>query len=311
MIRSLLRIGTRGSPLALAQANALRAALAARWPDLAEPGALETVVIRTTGDRIQDRPLAAIGGKGLFIKELEEALADGRVDLAVHSMKDMPAELPPGFALACMMPREDPRDAIVARAPCAGLADLAAGCRIGTSALRRQSQILARRSDVRLEMLRGNVDTRLRKVAEGEIDVAILAAAGLRRLGLADRITAILPADDMLPAVGQGAVGCEIRADDDATRARLAALDDAVTHDAVRAERAMLAVLEGSCRTPIAGHATIDGDHLALSGLVATPDGQRVWRAETRGARADAIALGEAVGQRILAAAGSDFPRLA
>jgi hydroxymethylbilane synthase len=311
MSTPILRLGTRGSALALAQADLVRAALAAAWPDLSAPDAIEIVVIRTTGDRIQDRPLSAIGGKGLFTKELEEALANGTIDFAVHSVKDLPAALPDPFALAAMLPREDPRDALITRVPCTGLSTLPAGARIGTSALRRQSQILAQRDDVVLSMLRGNVDTRLRKVESGEFDAILLAAAGLNRLGLADRITCLLEADEMLPAVGQGAVGCEIRADDTELARRLAAIDHAPTRLAVGAERAMLARLEGNCRTPIAGHARLADGLLSLTGLVAQPDGRRAWRLSLSALPEEGEALGREVGLGILEMAGDDFPRVA
>lgn len=307
----LLRLGTRGSALALAQARLVRDALAAAWPDLAAPGAIETVVIRTTGDRVQDRPLSAIGGKGLFTKELEEALAAGAIDAAVHSVKDLPADLPAPFALAATLPRETPFDALIARVPVAGLATLPRGARIGTSALRRQAQLLAQRDDLQIGMLRGNVDTRLAKVEGGAFDATLLAAAGLNRLGLADRISCLLTADEMLPAVGQGAVGCETRATDRRVLAYMEAIDHAPTHRAIRAERAMLHQLEGNCRTPIAGLAQPDGDLLTLTGFVATPDGRRGWRMSLSAAPGDAAALGREVGQGILRMAGDDFPRLA
>lgn len=310
MTRPILRLGTRGSQLALAQTGLVRDALAAAWPALAAPGAIETVVVRTTGDRIQDRPLAAIGGKGLFTKELEEALLDGSIDAAVHSVKDLPADLPEPFMLAATMPRETPFDALICRQPCDGLAGLPRGARIGTSALRRQAQLLAQREDLSVGMLRGNVDTRLRKVDTGEFDATLLAAAGLRRLGLAHRISCLLDGDAMLPAVGQGAIGCEIRAGDSATRTYLEALDHAPTHHAIRAERAMLRVLEGNCRTPIAGLAKHDDGRLTLNGLVVTPDGRQGWRMSLSGGPADCVALGREVGHEILRMAGDDFPRL-
>jgi hydroxymethylbilane synthase len=304
------RLGTRGSALALAQAALLRDALAAAWPELAVPGAIETVVIRTTGDRIQDRPLAEIGGKGLFTKELEEALDDGRIDAAVHSVKDLPTALPPPFALVATLPRESPFDALIARVPVAGLAMLPRGARLGTSALRRQAQLLAQRPDLQVVALRGNVDTRLGKLQGGDLDAILLAAAGLNRLGLADRITCLLGPDEMLPAVGQGAVGCEIRAADARTRRYLEAIDHPPTHDAVRAERAMLHRLEGNCRTPIAGFASPSPGGLTLTGFVATPDGRQGWRLSLTGAARDGVELGREVGEGILRMAGRDFPRL-
>jgi hydroxymethylbilane synthase len=310
MTRPLLRLGTRGSLLALAQTGLVRDALAAAWPALAAPGAIETVVVRTTGDRIQDRPLSEIGGKGLFTKELEEALLDGSIDAAVHSVKDLPAELPAPFVLAATLPRETPFDALISRHPCDGLAGLPRGARIGTSALRRQAQLLAQREDLSVGMLRGNIDTRLRKVGSGDFDAILLAAAGLRRLGLDGHITCLLDADSMLPAVGQGAIGCETRAGDAPVRTYLEAIDHAPTHHAVRAERAMLRVLEGNCRTPIAGLARTDDGGLTLNGLVVTPDGRQGWRISLSGGPAECVELGREVGHEILRMAGDDFPRV-
>jgi hydroxymethylbilane synthase len=306
-----LRLGTRGSQLALAQTRLVAEALAGAWPGLAAPGAIETVVIRTTGDRIQDRPLSAIGGKGLFTKELEEALAEGRIDVAVHSTKDLPGVLPPGFALGCVLERGDPRDALVMReGRPASLADLPHGCSIGTSALRRQSQILALRPDIAIRMMRGNIDTRLRKLDAGEVDAIILAAAGMRRIGLDSRITLALDPAEFVPAVGQGAVCCEVRDGDRRVLDLLARVGHRDTADAVGAERAMLLRLEGNCRTPIAGHATIEAGRLHLTGFVATPDGREGWRASGTAAPADAEALGDDVARRILEMAGDRFPRL-
>ena len=311
MTAPMLRLGTRGSPLALVQTRIVADALARAWPALAAPGAIETVVIRTTGDRIQDRPLSAIGGKGLFTKELEEALADGRIDIAVHSTKDLPGILPPGFALGCVLERGDPRDALVMRAGSPGsLADLPAGCSIGTSALRRQSQILALRPDIAIRMMRGNIDTRLRKLDDGEVDVIVLAAAGLRRIGLGARIPLALDPAEFVPAVGQGAVCCEVRDGDGRVLDLLARIGHRATIDAVRAERAMLLRLEGNCRTPIAGHATVEAGRLSLTGFVATPDGREGWRATGTAAPEDAEALGDEVAARILEMAGDRFPRL-
>ena len=311
MTLPMLRLGTRGSQLALAQTRLVAEALASAWPELAAPGAIETVVIRTTGDRIQDRPLSAIGGKGLFTKELEEALAERRIDVAVHSTKDLPGVLPPGFALGCVLERGDPRDALVMRAGSPRrLADLPPGCSIGTSALRRQSQILALRPDIAIRMMRGNIDTRLRKLDDGEVDAIILAAAGLRRIGLGARITLALDPAEFVPAVGQGAVCCEVRDGDARVLDLLARVGHGETTDAVRAERAMLLRLEGNCRTPIAGHATIEAGRLSLTGFVATPDGREGWRADGTAAPVDAEALGDDVARRILEMAGDRFPRL-
>jgi porphobilinogen deaminase len=298
MRSSPLRIGTRASPLALAQTDTVRRLLLQRHPDLATAGAIEVVAIRTSGDRVQDRTLAELGGKGLFTRELDDAMLSGAIDLAVHSVKDVPTWLPEGLLLAAFLPREDPRDALITRgAP--SLAALPAGSVVGTASLRRQAQVVWRRSDLRVIPFRGNVETRLAKLAAGEADATLLALAGLRRLGLADRATAILDADEMLPAVGQGAIGITCRETDDASRDLLAAIDDARTGDAVAAERAMLAVLDGSCRTPIGGLAETDRDGgLWLRGLVARLAGER------RGATADALRLGADLGAELRARAG-------
>jgi hydroxymethylbilane synthase len=302
-----LRIGTRGSPLALAQAHETRDRLVAAHPRLAAPGAIAIQVIKTTGDQILDRTLAEAGGKGLFTKEIEEALLDGQVDLAVHSMKDVPTWLPDGLEIAVLLPREDPRDAVFTRSGQGGLDDLPDGAVVGTAGLRRQAQILRRRPGLRVVPLRGNVQTRLRKLDEGEVDATLLALAGLRRLGLTGRIAAVLEPDVMLPAVAQGAIGLEIRSADDATRALIAPLNCPVTTARVTAERALLAVLDGSCRTPIAALATVDGDKLALEALVLSPDGRQVFSAARRGAASEAAALGEDAGAEIKAVLPAGF----
>ncbi|MBI3709613.1 MAG: hydroxymethylbilane synthase [Proteobacteria bacterium] len=306
MATPLFRIGTRGSPLALIQAREVRVRLAAAHPDLAVPEAVEIVVIRTTGDQVQDRKLAEIGGKGLFTKEIEEALLDRRIDLAVHSMKDMPTFLPPGLEIGCLLPREDPRDAFLSRRA-ASLATLPAGATVGTASLRRQAQVLNRRPDLRVVPLRGNVDTRLRKLDAGECDATLLALAGLRRLGREDAATAILSPDEMLPAVAQGAIGVEIRADDMRARDHLLRVNDAATEICIAAERALLAALDGSCRTPIAALATLDGAALSLRGLIVTPDGREAHRAFRSGPAADAAALGADAGAELKRNGGSNF----
>ena len=304
----LLRIGTRGSPLALAQAEETRDRLAAAHPVLAAPDAVEIVVIRTSGDKIQDRTLAEIGGKGLFVKEIDEALLEERIDLAVHSMKDLPTWLPPGVALAAVLPREDPRDALFAREG-GSLATLPAGAVVGTASLRRQAQVLLARPDLKVVPIRGNVGTRLAKLAEGQVDATLLAVAGLKRLGQSDKITAPLTLEEMLPAVAQGAIALEARADDTRVLDWLASLGDEETERRTAAERACLAVLDGSCRTPIAAYAELDaqGDGLWLRALVALPDGSQAHRTERRGARADAEALGQQAGDELRAAAGPAF----
>ena len=303
---SRLKIGTRGSPLALAQATETRRRLIAQHPDLAEPGSVEIVVIRTTGDRITDRTLAAIGGKGLFTKEIEQALEDGEIDLAVHSMKDVPTILPDGLVIDCLLPREDPHDALFAPGD-GGLDTLPPGAVVGTASLRRQAQLLHARPDLRVVPFRGNVETRLAKRAAGVVDATILAVAGLRRLGHAGLITHVMSRDTMLPAVAQGAVGIERRAADDRVADYLAPLNDAATATAVTAERALLAVLDGSCRTPIAALAELEAGRLRLSGLIARPDGSELHRLALDGPAADAARLGGALGQDLKGRAGPGF----
>ena len=304
---ALLKIGTRGSPLALAQAHEVAERLAAAHGDLASPGAIETVVIRTTGDRVQDRPLAEIGGKGLFTKEIDEALLSGAIDLAVHSMKDVPTWLPDGISFPCLLPREDPRDALFANGH-GRIADLPSGAVVGTAALRRQAQILALRPDLKVVPIRGNVETRLRKLAEGQVHATLLAVAGLRRLAMADRITATLSADEMLPAVAQGAIGIACRSDDSAVRARLQPIHCAETATCVAAERALLTALDGSCRTPIAALATLDGEGgLALDALIARPDGSEVLRARREGGRETAEEMGRDAGTELKSRSGPGF----
>jgi hydroxymethylbilane synthase len=303
-----LVVATRQSKLALWQAEHVAARLRAAHPGLK----VELLPMSTKGDRIQDRSLAAIGGKGLFIKELETALEDRRADLAVHSMKDVPSELPPGMVLAAMLPRADPRDALIALRALS-LGDLPRGARLGTSSLRRRAQLLASRPDLEITDLRGNVDTRLKRLDDGELDAIVLAAAGLERLGLSSRISALLDPSVSLPAVGQGVIGVECRGDDATVRAAVLALDDATTHAAVRAERAFARRLGGSCQSPIAGFAELGtGGRLTLRGLVAEPDGSRVIEDSLGGEAAQAEELGDALADRMLAAgAGELLERLA
>lgn len=299
-----LKIGTRGSPLALAQASEVRDKLLAHHDGLAA----EIVVIKTTGDAVQDRRLSEIGGKGLFTKEIQEALLDGRIDLAVHSMKDVETWLPEGTAIAAMLPREDPRDAFISN-KAADLDALPPAAIVGTSSLRRQAQIMHRRPDLRVETLRGNVQTRLRRLEEDRFDATLLALAGLRRLGREDIATALIDPEVMLPAVAQGAVGLEIRRDDDWTRKIVAPLDDAPTTLRVEAERAMLAALDGSCHTPIGGLATLDetGARLTLTGLVARPDGSVLHRLARVGAASDGPAIGAELGAELRSMMPPDF----
>jgi hydroxymethylbilane synthase len=300
----LVRIGTRGSPLALAQANDTRRRLAAAHGmplDL-----LEIVVIKTSGDRVQDRPLSEIGGKGLFTKEIEDALLAGQIDLAVHSMKDVPTVLPEGLEMACYLPREDVRDAFLSpRAK--SLMELPEGAVVGTSSLRRQAQVLRARPDLQVIGFRGNVETRLRKLEERLADATLLACAGLNRLGMADKITAPIPTDVFLPAVAQGAVGLEIRANDQRARALLAPLDHRPTSVCIAAERAFLAKLDGSCRTPIAGLAELTGDRLRLRGLILSPDGREAHATEREGLASDGAAMGHDAAAELLGRAGPHF----
>jgi hydroxymethylbilane synthase len=301
-----LRIGTRGSAMALYQAHLVRDRLAAAHPELATPAMVEIIVIRTTGDRVQDRLLAEIGGKGLFTKEIEQALSERRIDLAVHSLKDMETVLPAGLEIACVLPRDDPRDALVTRGDVA-LDALPAGARIGTASLRRAAQLLRRRADLLAAPIRGNVDTRLAKLAAGEVDGLLLAFCGLERLGRADVASEVLSVETMLPAVGQGALAVEGRADGGEIRELLAPLHDAASAACVSAERAMLAALDGSCRTPIAGLAAMRGDQIELRALVLTPDGSAERRADGAAPAADSVALGRALGERLRREAGPQF----
>jgi hydroxymethylbilane synthase len=301
---SPLVIGTRGSPLALAQARQVRDRLAAAHGFDADR--IELEVIRTTGDVIRDRPLAEVGGKGLFTKEIEEALLAGAIDLAVHSAKDMVTQLPGGLTIAAVLPREDPRDAFISR-KAKTLDDLPKGAIVGTASLRRQALIKRRRPDLSIVSLRGNVDTRLRKLEAGEVDATVLALAGLKRLGRADAATAMLSLDQCLPAVGQGIIAIEARADDARTLALLAAVNHGDSATALACERAFLAVLDGSCRTPIAGHATVAAGRLRFRGLIAKPDGSEAVETEREGAAADAVAIGADAGRELKARAGADF----
>lgn len=296
-MQTTLRIATRRSRLALWQAEHVAALLRDAHPGIA----IELVPIVTEGDRILDRTLAAIGGKGLFIKELEVAMQEGKADLAVHSMKDVPADLPPGMTIAVVLERADPRDAFVS-SRYAGIAALPEGARVGTASLRRQCQLRHRRPDLDIQPLRGNLDTRLRKLDEGEFDAIVLAAAGLKRLGLESRIRATVDAADSLPAVGQGIVGVECRSDDARTRALLAPLEHAPTRLCLEAERAFAARLGGSCQSPIAAFAELDGAALTLRGLVGAPDGGTLYADRVHGAASDGAQLGRALAERLLAA---------
>ncbi|GIL02654.1 MAG: porphobilinogen deaminase [Alphaproteobacteria bacterium] len=301
----VIRIGTRGSRLALAQADELKRRLMAANPgaDLAP----EVVVISTRGDRVTDRPLAEIGGKGLFTQEIEAQLADGRIDMAVHSSKDMPTVLPGGLELACFLPRENPADAFISQRA-AGLAELPAGAVVGTASLRRQALVRRLRPDLTVIALRGNVETRLAKLARGEVDATLLAQAGLIRLGLDGRATAILPIDDFPPAPGQGAICVETRIGDAATAALLAQVNHAPTASALAAERAFLAGLDGSCRTPIAGHARIASEgRLDFHGMVLKPDGSEAHEVHRAGPVGDAARIGAEAAAALRVQAGPGF----
>ena len=298
------RIGTRGSALAMAQAHETRDRLVAAHGLVATT--FEIVPISTSGDRIQDRPLSEVGGKGLFTKEIEEALLDGRIDFAVHSSKDMATVLPAGLELSVFLPREDPRDAFIGRAVLA-IAELPDGATIGSSSLRRQALLRRIRPDVRVVTFRGNVQTRLRKLEEGQVDGTLLANAGLRRLGLDQVITELLPVESFPPAPGQGAICVETRTGDRRIAELLAPINHAPTGAALACERAFLATLDGSCRTPIAGHATVDGELLRFSGLVITPDGREWYDIAAEGSIVDANRIGRDAGAAIRARAGAKF----
>jgi hydroxymethylbilane synthase len=297
-VTQTLRIATRKSQLALWQAEHVAALLREAHPGLQ----IELVPLLTQGDRIQDRSLAAIGGKGLFIKELEVAIEDLRADIAVHSMKDVPADLPHGLTIGAVLKRADPRDALVTTSGIARLEDLPRGAIVGTSSLRRQAQLYALRPDLSIQSLRGNVDTRIRKLDAGGMDAIALACAGLVRLGLESRITARLDPKVCLPAVTQGVIGIECRSNDVRTAGLLQALEDAATRKVMDAERAFAARLGGSCQSPIAAYAELDADRITLRGLVAEPDGSRLLRDTESGSAENPAALGRQLAERMLAA---------
>ena len=303
---ALVRIGTRGSALALAQTAGVATALAARHAELAQAGAIETVTIRTTGDRVPDRPLEAIGGKAVFTKEIEEALLARRIDIAVHSAKDMPAVLPSGLVLAGCLPREDPRDAFLSERA-GSLGALAHGAVVGTSSPRRRAQILHERADIQVVGMRGNIETRIKKLDAGEFDAAVLALAGLKRLHLEGRATAIVPAEEMLPAPAQGAIALEIRADDERAASYVAAIHHAPSSLCVAAERAFVGELGGDCRTPIAALAQIEGGMLRFRAAIFKPDGSIRLMVARDGAPSDALALAADAGRDLLGRAGPDF----
>jgi len=303
-----LRIGTRGSPLALAQTHEVRDRLIAAHPELAEPGAVEIEIIKTTGDQVLDRPLSEIGGKGLFTKEIDEAMLSGAIDLAVHSMKDVATVLPDGIVLPAILEREDPRDAFMCLKG-EKLADLPAGAVVGTASLRRGAQILAKFPHLKVEVLRGNVQTRMRKLQEGVVDATLLAIAGLNRLGMAHHAAAVLSIDEMLPAVGQGAIGITCRDGDENAIHWLKALAHRATTIRVNCERTFLATLDGSCRTPIGGLAELsaDGSEVHLRGLVVRPDGSECLETERRGPVAQADELGRDAAEELLQRGANKF----
>jgi len=298
------KLGTRASPLAMRQAGLVADALRDRWPGLE----VTLVPIKTSGDRMLDAPLATVGGKGLFVKEIEEALLGGRIDLAVHSLKDMPIELPPGLRIGAVMAREDPLDALVTKHDLR-FAELPVGAKIGTSSLRRQVQLLHRRPDLQLVPLRGNVETRLKKIEALGLDAVVLAAAGLIRLGLQDRITERLEPDLCLPAIGQGALAIEVRSNDRQVEALVEAVDHAETRLATSAERAFLRCLGGSCVTPLAAFGRLEGDTLVLHGMVGSLDGKRLVREVRQGEASAPDAVGRALADALLAAGAEEILR--
>ncbi len=304
MTSAVITIGTRGSPLAMTQARQIRQALLRAHGF--DEDRVDVVAITTTGDRITDRPLSQVGGKGLFTREIERALLDGAIDVAVHSAKDMATQLPAGLQIACIPPRIDARDAFVC--PTAGsLNTLAPGARVGTASLRRQALVRRLRPDVQVDILRGNVGTRLERIATGHFDATILAYAGLLRLGRAQAVTALLPLHLFVPAPGQGALALQIRAGDAPMKALVAPLHDAQAAAALDAERAFLAELDGSCRTPIAAHAYLQADRLALHGMLLSPNGDTMYEGRERGCADDAAQIGSALARTLKARAGDAF----
>ncbi len=304
MTDTKIRIGTRGSPLALIQAEQVRENILSAHG--LPPDGVEIVVIKVTGDQIQDKALREFGGKGLFTKEIEDALLSGDITMAVHSMKDVPTQSQPGLGIASVLKREDPRDGFISL-KYNSIAEMPAGATIGTSSLRRQAQAKRMRPDMEVINFRGNVQTRMRKLGEGIADATFLAVSGLNRLGNQSSITEALEPETMLPAIAQGAVGVEIRVDDEDARKLLAPLNHAETHTCIKAERAFLARLDGSCRTPIAGHATLVGGQLFFAGEILLPDGSEHHAITAQAPEADAVSMGTDAAERVLAAAGQDF----
>ena len=293
-----LRIGTRASQLALWQANWVKSELEKKYPGME----VTLTKIKTIGDKILDVPLAQVGGKGLFVKEIEEAMLRGEIDIAVHSMKDVPTEFPEGLGLHCITEREDPRDAVISRKT--KFTDLPQGARIGTSALRRQAQLLKVRPDLQMVIIRGNVETRIRKLDEDNLDAVILAAAGLKRLGFTEKVAEYLDTDLSIPAIGQGALGIECRLDDETIKQTIDFFNHPDTAWAVRAERALLKRCEGGCQVPIAAHGTVSGDQLRLTGFIAAVDGSRSVRGEIYGPVSECEQLGIKLADQLLADGG-------
>ena len=292
-----MKIGTRGSPLALAQAHMVQSLLANAHQ--CDPQCFEIVIIKTSGDMIQDRPLGEVGGKGLFTREIDNAMLNGGIDIAVHSSKDLPTLMPDGISVPGYLPREDVRDAFIC-AIATSLKDLPHGAVLGTASLRRQAQALRLRPDLKIVLLRGNVETRLRKAESGEIHATLLAYAGLKRLGLHNRATSLLNTNDFLPAIGQGAIGLTLRSEDRASQARVAPILDAATGYALAAERAFLNILDGSCKTPIAGLAELVGDRLTFRGMVLRTDGSATYQITREGAKTDGAMIGTQAAEQIL-----------
>ena len=306
MTISQLRIGTRGSPLALWQANEVKRRLREAHPDLAGDDGVEIIIIKTSGDKMQQGPLSEVGGKGLFTKEIEEALLEETIDIAVHSMKDVPTWFPDGLLIDCLLPRADPRDALIAT-EARSIADLPAGTTVGTASLRRKAMLLHKRPDLEVVPLRGNVDTRLGRVASGDVDATFLALAGLNRLGRDDVPAAPVPVDEMLPAVCQGIVGIERRESDQTTADLLAPLNDADATVQAAGERELLAGLDGSCRTPIAAYGELNGGDVRFRAAIVRPDGSELLETERNGPAADAAAMGRDVAEELRGRAGLGF----
>tara|TARA_B100001123_G_C15291222_1_gene1017517 strand:+ start:720 stop:1679 length:960 start_codon:yes stop_codon:yes gene_type:complete len=296
-----IKIGTRGSPLALAQANQVRNLLIKNNPNMPEP---VVKVIKTTGDSITDSPLADLGGKGLFTKEIEIELIEGKIDVAVHSMKDVESFLPKGLIIDCYLPREDPRDVLIGAS---SIESLPVGARVGTASLRRSAQLLSIRSDLKILLLRGNIGTRLEKLASGEVDATILALAGLKRLEKTEVIGTVLEPDVFLPSVGQGAIGVERRKSDLNIGKLLTSINHSETEKCITCERSMLAALDGTCRTPVGGLATLKGDKINLEGMLVWPDGTGIERLARVGDKKDAHSLGHSVGNELRKLIGPDF----